>query len=309
MLTELARYEMRRVAPGRPTAVTIGVFDGVHLGHQRLFAGLREMAAARGLASVILTVHPAPVAVLRPDIRIRYITTLEERLRLLRREAVDKVGRLTFTSELAQVSAMDFMRGLREELDLRLIVGGEDLTVGRAREGTVAWLRAHGPELGYEVGVVPFLTLGDRKMGSSGIREALARGDVETAARVLGRPYSLHGPVIHGAHFGRALGFPTANIAVAPDLAIPADGIYVTRAWLGETGYPAVTYIGTRPAVDGGARSIETHLLDFDADIYDQELRVDFLARVREDRTFAGLDELAAQIGRDIAAARAYFQR
>lgn len=307
MLTEIAQQELRRVHPGRPTAVAIGVFDGVHLGHQSLLQRLRALAAARGLASVVLTFHPAPISVLRPEVRVSYITTLEERLRLLRAQGLDEVGRITFTSDLAQVSAADFVRGLRAELDMRLLLGGADLTLGRAREGNVAWLREHGPALGFDVEIVSFRTDGERKMGSSGIREALAAGDVETAARLLGRPFSLHGPVVHGAHRGRAIGFPTANIAVGADLAAPAFGVYVTRAFAGETAYHAVTNIGRRPTFDDGAPSIEPHILDFDSDLYGRTLRLDLLARLRGEQKFSGIDELLAQIRRDVAATRAWF--
>jgi riboflavin kinase / FMN adenylyltransferase len=307
VLTELARQELQRVALGRPAAVAIGVFDGVHLGHRYLLGQLRTLAESRGLASVVLTFHPAPVSVLRPDIRLSYITTLEERLRLLRDLGVDEVGRLTFTSDLAQVSAHDFVAGLRQELDARLLVGGSDLALGRAREGTVTWLREHGPALGVDVQTVDFMAEGGRKMGSSGIREALAQGDVETAARVLGRPFSLHGPVVHGAERGRTIGFPTANIAVGADLAVPAFGVYVTRAIVGEVSHQAVTNIGRRPTFDDGTPSIETHLLDFDADLYDQELRIELLARLRGEQKFSGVQELVAQIGKDVQAARAYF--
>ncbi len=297
------------MAPGGPVAATIGVFDGVHRGHQLLMTRLRELAASRGLASVVLTFHPAPISVLRPDVRLSYITTLEERLRLLRDQGVDAVGRLTFTSELAQVSAHDFMAGLREELDLRLLVGGPDLSVGRAREGTVAWLREHGPALGFEVETVAFVADGERKMGSSGIREALARGDVEAAARVLGRLYSLRGPVVHGDHRGRTIGFPTANLAVAADLAVPAFGVYVTRAYLGEASYHAVTNIGLRPTFATTAPpSVETYILDFDADIYDRELRIELLTRLRGEQKFSGIDALLAQIRADVAATRDFFE-
>jgi riboflavin kinase/FMN adenylyltransferase len=307
MLTDLARLELRQVAPGRPSAVTLGVFDGVHLGHQHLINELHRLARARGLASVVLTFHPAPVSVLRPEIRLHYITTLEERLRLLRALGVDQVGRLTFTSELAQVSAQDFLKGLRDELDARLIVGGPDLAIGRGREGTVEWLRRHGPALGIEVATVEFLSDGGRKMGSSTIREALQAGDVVTAGRLLGRPFALHGPVVRGAQRGRLLGFPTANIAVGADLAIPAFGVYVSRVYVGETAYPAVTNIGRRPTFDDGPPTVEPHLLDFDGDLYDQELRVELLARLRGEQRFSGVEELVAQIRRDVAAARAYF--
>lgn len=307
MLTDLARLELRQVAPGRPSAVTLGVFDGVHLGHQHLINELHRLARARGLASVVLTFHPAPVSVLRPEVRLQYITTLEERLRLLRALGVDQVGRLTFTSELAQVSARDFLKGLRDELDVRLIVGGPDLAIGRGREGTVEWLRRHGPALGVDVATVEFLSDAGRKMGSSTIREALQVGDVVTAGRLLGRPFALHGPVVRGAQRGRSLGFPTANIAVGADLAIPAFGVYVSRVYVGETAYPAVTNIGRRPTFDDGPPTVEPHLLDFDGDLYDQELRVELLARLRGEQKFSGVEELVAQIRRDVAAARAYF--
>lgn len=277
------------------------------MGHQHLIKALHRLARERGLASVVLTFHPAPVSVLRPDVRLQYITTLEERLHLLRALGVDQVCRLTFTSELAQVSAQDFLKGLREELAVRLIVGGPDLAIGRGREGTVEWLRRHGPALGVEVATVEFLSDTGRKMGSSTIREALQAGDVVTAGRLLGRPFALHGPVVRGAQRGRLLGFPTANIAVGADLAIPAFGVYVSRVYVGETAYPAVTNIGRRPTFDDGPPTVEPHLLDFDGDLYDQELRVELLVRLRGEQKFANVEELVAQIRRDVAAARAYF--
>ncbi|MBI2761003.1 MAG: bifunctional riboflavin kinase/FAD synthetase [Chloroflexi bacterium] len=309
MLTELARQELRRVASGRPCAVAIGVFDGVHRGHQFLVERLRGLAREQGLASVVLTFHPAPVSVLRPDVRISYITTLEERLELLRGLGVDEVGRLTFTSDLAQVSASDFVRGLRDELDIRLLVGGPDLSVGRAREGTVEWLKAHEAELGVAVETVAFIVDGDRKMGSTAIREALGRGDVESVGQVLGRPFALHGPVVHGAHRGRTIGFPTANIAIGADLAVPAFGVYVSRVHVGEASYNAVTNIGRRPTFDDGPPTIEAHLLDFDGDLYGHLLRLELLSRLRGEVKFSGIDELVAQIRRDVEATRKYFGR
>jgi riboflavin kinase/FMN adenylyltransferase len=304
MLTDLARQELRRIAPRQPCAVSIGVFDGVHRGHQHLIQHLRAVAHEHGLASVVLTFHPAPITVLRPEIRVRYITTLEERLQLLRDRGVDEVGSLTFTSDLAQVSAADFARGLRDELDLRFLVGGPDLTIGRAREGNVTWLRAHQPETGVAVETVSFLDDDGRKMGSSAIREALGEGDVETARRLLGRPFALHGPVVHGAHRGRTIGFPTANIAVAPDLVIPAFGVYATRVRVGEAIYAGATNIGRRPTFDDGVPSVEPHVLDFDGDLYGQTIRLEFVARLRGETKFASVDELKAQIGRDVQAAR-----
>ena len=307
MLTELAREELRRAALDRPSAVTLGVFDGVHLGHQALVAELIRQARKRGYGSVVLSFHPAPITVLRPEVRVRYISTLEERLALLRSLGVDEVASLTFTSDLAQVSAQDFIAGLRQQLDMRLLVGGPDQAVGRAREGDLPWLHAHGPALGFEVETVGFSQEDGRKMGSSWIRAALAEGDVEAARRLLGRPFALHGPVVGGARRGRTIGFPTANIAIAPDLAVPAFGVYVTRAFI-ESGapLPAVTNIGRRPTFDDGSPSIETHVLDFDGDLYGRELRIELLARLRGEQKFDGIESLVAQIQRDVAAARAY---
>ncbi len=309
MLTDLAREELRGAATGRPCAVAIGVFDGVHLGHELLIGRLRELAGERGLASVVLTFHPSPITVLRPEVRIAYLSTLEERLRLLAGLGVDEVARLTFTSDLAQVSAADFVTGLRRELDMRLIVGGPDLSIGRGREGNVDWLRAHGSDLGFAVETVDFLAEGGHKLGSTSIREALTRGDVDLAGRILGRPFALHGPVVHGAHRGKTIGFPTANMAVGADLAVPAFGVYVSRAHTGETSYQAVTNIGRRPTFDDGAPSIEPHLLDFDGDLYGQEIRLELLARLRGEQKFGGIDALVAQIHQDVQQTRRWFDQ
>lgn len=309
MLTELAREELGAANPGRPCAVSIGVFDGVHLGHVHLVRELRRLAAGRGLASVILTFHPAPVSVLRPEVRLRYLTTLDERLDLLRALGVDEVARLTFTSDLAQVAAPDFISGLRDHLGMKLLVGGPDLALGRGREGTVSWLQGHGGALGVDVATVDFVADEGHKTGSSAIRAALAEGDVERAGRLLGRPVALHGPVVHGAQRGRTIGFPTANIAVASDLAVPAFGVYVTRSIIGEAVYPSVTNIGRRPTFDDGAPSIEPHLLDFSGDLYGQMMRLELLARLRGEQKFDGIDALVAQIRSDAEAARQWHRQ
>src|SRR5262249_29471768 len=158
---------------------------GVHRGHQALLRHLRESAAARGLASGVITFHPAPIAVFRPDVRVMYITSLEERIELLQASGVDAVAPVTFTSELAQVSAEDFVAAMCRTFDMRLLLGGPDISVGRARQGDATWLAEHGPALGFELEVVqPVMVEGDHKVGSSGIRDAVARGDMETAAEL-----------------------------------------------------------------------------------------------------------------------------
>jgi riboflavin kinase/FMN adenylyltransferase len=308
MTTQLAIEELARCAPGRPSAVTIGKFDGVHRGHQHLVRLLMERAHAEGLASVVVTLHPHPIAVLRPGTLITYLCSLEERVALLRDLGVDRVGVLSFTSELAQLSYRDFVALLVEQLELRLLLIGPDFAVGRDRQGSAERLRALGEERGFQVETVELLSEDDAKVGSGAVRDALTRGDMESVAQLLGRPFALRGPVVRGAERGATIGFPTANIAVAPDLALPAFGVYVTRAYLGEAAYESVTNIGRRPTFDEQRPTIEVHLLDFEGDCYERELRIELLHRLRDEQRFAGVDALVAQIGRDVEAGRAYFR-
>ena len=308
MTTQLAREELRRAAPGRASAVTIGKFDGVHRGHRYVVQTLLDHARAQALASVVITIHPNPITVLRPGTPVSYLCSLEERIALLRQLGVDQVGVLPFTSELAQLSYQDFVALLIEQLQLRLLLIGPDFALGRDRAGSAEKLRALGDERGFDVAIVPLLEENDAKVGSGAIREALSRGDMETVAQLLGRPFALRGPVVRGAERGQTIGFPTANIAVAPDLTLPSYGVYVTRAYLDEMYYPSVTNIGQRPTFDETRPTIEVHLLDFEGDCYERELRIELVQRLRDEQRFDEVDELIAQIRQDVAAARAYFE-
>jgi len=310
MTVTLAREELARVAPGRDTAVTIGKFDGVHRGHQHLIAGLIERARGEGLASVAVVLYPNPSTVLRPGTALSYLTSLDERLELLRRLGPDSVGILPFTSELAQLSARDFASLLSQELRMRLLYVGPDFALGRNREGTVGALRRIGRDLGFRVEVADMLIEEGEKVGSSAVREALAAGEAEEMASLLGRPFSLRGPVVAGARRGLSLGFPTANIAIGLDRALPAFGVYVTRAFVRENQYPSCTNIGVRPTFDGEARpTVETYILDFQDKLYGEEVRIDLLHRLRDELRFESADELVAQMQRDIAATYRYFSR
>lgn len=309
MSTQLAREELGRASAGRPSAVTIGKFDGVHRGHRHLVGRLLALARRHDLASVVITLYPHPITVLRPGTPVTYLCSLEERVALLRELGVDRVGVLSFTSELAQLSYREFLRLLIDQLDLRLLLIGADFAVGRDRAGNVDALRALGEEWGFAVETVPLLSEDDEKVGSDAIREALAAGDMESVARLLGRPFALRGPVVRGAERGRRIGFPTANIAVAPDLALPKFGVYVTRAYVGESAYDSVTNIGRRPTFDERRPTIEAHLLNFEGDLYERELRLELLHRLRDERRFSSPEELVAQIRRDAEAARAYFTK
>ncbi len=309
MSTQLALEELGRARPGRPSAVTIGKFDGVHRGHRHLVSSLLDRAQSEGLASVVVTLYPNPATVLRPGKPITYLCSLEERVALLRELGVDQVGVLSFTSELAELSYKGFVRMLVDQLDLRLLLVGSDFSVGRDRQGTVEALSALGEEWGFKAEAVPLLSESDTKVGSRVIREALAEGDMEVVTRLLGRPFDLHGPVVRGADRGRRIGFPTANLAVAPDLAIPKFGVYVTWAYLGESRYASVTNVGKRPTFSETRPTIEVHLFDFEGDCYERELRVELLHRLRDEQRFSGVEELTAQIQRDIRAARSHFAK
>jgi riboflavin kinase / FMN adenylyltransferase len=306
----LVRDELRRsVTPGEH-AISIGVFDGVHGGHRMLVQRMLDEARARGLTGGVVTFHPHPITVLRPGTPFIYIESLERRVELLRAAGAEFVSVLQFTSELQQVSAEDFMRLLVEEARVRLVVVGEDFRLGRGGEGTTQRLAEIGAEQGFEVVPVPLLNDGDvdERISSTRVREAIADGEMETVAALLGRPYALRGPVLHGDERGRTIGFPTLNIGVSADRAIPPNGVYVTRAYHGDREFHAVTNIGTRPTFNAGERRhVETHLLDFEGDLYGQVVTIELLSRLRAEIKFSGPDALVEQIRADVTATREWF--
>lgn len=277
--------------------VTIGTFDGVHRGHQRLLARAVERGEALQLPVTGITFEPVPAAVLRPDVFPGRLATAEEKQALLADSGLDEIVVVPFTPELSRWSPDTFMRWLQEKTGLRELWVGEEFALGKDRVGTVERLTHIGESLGYRVVAVPRLTNGDEVISSSHVRMAVMTGDVARARRLLGRPFRVAGEVVHGQHLGRQIGFPTANVAPPPDLAPLANGIFAAWAWLpdDEAPRPAVTYIGSRPTVDDGERMIETHLLDFEGDLYGQTLATDFLERIRPDARFDSLTDLIAQ--------------
>jgi len=304
-MSEFAREELRHFGLGRPTALTIGNFDGVHRGHQHLVRFVIERARALGLAAGAITLYPDPARVLRPQEPPQYLTSLEERLELLHGLGLDLVLPLTFTSELAELSPRAFVTLLRDELDMRLLVMGPDNAFGRNRQATPEAVARLGEELGFGVEVLPApLGLAELTISSTAIRAALAAGDLETVAQQLGRPYSIRGPVVRGDGLGRQIGFPTANIAVTADRALPAFGVYATWAFVGEARHASATSIGVRPTVGGENVTVETYIMDFEGDLYDQTLRIELVARLRPELKFDSLEAMKGQIARDVAEAR-----
>jgi len=305
----LVREELRRTVTAGAHAVSIGVFDGVHGGHVALVHRMLEEAHAHGLTGGVVTFHPHPATVIHPDVPFSYLDSLERRVELLRALGVAFVSVLPFTSELQQTSAENFARLLVEDARMRRLVVGEDFRLGRGGEGTVDRLRELGETLGFEV-VAMLLEpdAGGARISSTRVRAALAAGRMDEVGRLLGRPFAIRGPVLPGDGRGHAIGFPTLNIGVSPDRALPPHGVYVTRCTTqqGAAGrsYSAVTNIGTRPTFDGTSVSVETHLLDFEGDLYAHVVTIELLALLRPEHKFAGVEELVAQIRRDVDAAR-----
>ncbi len=308
MTAQLARDELARAATGRPSAVTLGKFDGVHRGHRYLVEKLLSRAAHKGLATSVVALHPSPITVLRPGTLVTYLCSLEERVALLRGLGAGSVGVLSFTHDIAQLSYRDFATLLRECLDMRLLLVGPEFALGRDREGTVERLREFGEERGFEVETVQLLSEDGSKVGSGTVRAALARGDMETVSALLDRAFDLRGPVVRGEERGSKIGFPTANIAIAPDLALPKFGVYVTRSHLNGRTFASVTNIGERPTFGAGLSTIETHILDFEGNCYDRELRIELLHRIRDEQRFADVNELVSQIARDVEATEVFFK-
>ncbi|MBI2767078.1 MAG: riboflavin biosynthesis protein RibF [Chloroflexi bacterium] len=305
MLPSFTLTQLTAGAPGIESALTVGVLDGVHLGHQALLGRLRDEARKRALSPGVVTLHPHPLTVLRPETRPSYLTTLEDRIELMRQAGADWVIPLTFTSEVSEITAEDLATTFYEHLRMRLMVLGPDASFGRgAPKDTAARMQALGAQLGFEVIQVEPLMHDHERYSSTAVRKALAAGDMERVTSLLGRSYRLGGPVVRGFERGRTIGFPTANISVAADRALPALGVYASRAHVLGRDLPGATNIGTRPTFDAGHVSVETHLMDFKGDIYGERMEIDIVHRIRAETAFASVDELIAQIGRDVEAAR-----
>jgi riboflavin kinase/FMN adenylyltransferase len=289
--------------------ITIGTFDGVHRGHQALLARTVARARALGVTATAVTFEPIPAQILRPDRFPGRICPPEDKLARLAAAGLDEVVILEFSRDFSEQTPEMFLGDLDRAAHPVELWVGQAFALGRDRVGDVARISRIGEELGFAVVAVERLTDGDEVISSSAIRRAVMAGDPARARRLLGRPFRVTGPVIHGAHLGRTIGYPTANISPPRDLAPLADGIYVAEAVLpgDERHWPAMTYVGTRPTVDGGARLVETHLLDFAGDLYGQVIAVDLLDHVRGDERFGGLEALIAQLGRDEAATRRWF--
>ncbi len=295
----------------RGCILTIGNFDGIHLGHEALLREVLERGRSQGRSTAVYTFDRHPKRVLQPGIHLPRLMSREQLAWALSERGIDALVVEPFTAELASLSAEAFIRDvLVKSLAPAEVVVGRDFRFGRGRSGTDETLRRELPALGIQVDIIAQVLEGGVDVSSTRIRSLLQEGAVEEVHRCLGRPYSVWGAVMQGDRRGRELGFPTANLAPDNEL-LPARGVYATRVSFlekgrpGATSYPAVTNIGTRPTFDTDQTLCETHLLDFDADIYDRRISVEFHTRLRAEKRFPGPDALRAQIARDVEAARA----
>jgi riboflavin kinase/FMN adenylyltransferase len=305
LTSNLADLQLPDECAHHEAVVTVGAFDGIHLGHQALIESMVESAHRGGRMAGLVTFYPHPSGVLQPERRARYLTTPGEKAVLLEPSGLDWMVVILFTPEVADTSPAAFVQLLHERLRMRRLWVGPDFALGRGRAGDLARLQELGRQVGFDVHEESYLTIGGSKVSSSRIRTLVHRGHVKEAARLLGRHYRLTGEVVHGAQRGRCLGYPTANLAVQPDRVIPANGIYVTFACLGSVRYGSVTNVGIRPTFDNGEPSVEAYLLDYGGDLYGRDLVLEFVARLRPEKRFSDVADLVKQIERDVVEARA----
>ncbi|RUM92950.1 MAG: riboflavin biosynthesis protein RibF [Thermodesulfatator sp.] len=292
--------------PFYKAALTIGNFDGVHLGHQALFSKVVEIAKETGGDRVALTFHPHPMKVLRPDNPPKLISTLEQKVELIMAAGIDHLVCLPFTRDFAKTTATDFVKNiLWESLGVRDLVVGYDYACGKGRQGDISFLKKMGTELGFNVHVVQPVMVDGKIVSSTAIRELVKQGNMREVRKMLGRYYQIRGVVQKGKkRGGPVVGFPTANLAINREDLCPKPGVYAVQVLHGDTCYGGVINIGYNPTFGDNKLGAEVHIFDFKKDIYGHEIKVNLVARIREEKKFSGPDELAAQISKDIEKAR-----
>jgi riboflavin kinase/FMN adenylyltransferase len=292
--------ELASITPQRETLLAVGVFDGVHAGHRYLLEKLQQRAAERKLLSGVVTFNPHPQSVLHPHNQLPWLSNLEDRVSALEEAGVNIVAVLTFTPKVAQLSAREFMSLLKKHLKMRGIMVGPDFVLGRGGEGNINLLRALASEMKFSVEVIPPYTVNGEVVSSTLIRQALAQSDMRRVKRLTGRYFHLRGKVITSGKRGRVLGFPTANLDIKPQQALPGNGVYATITQVDGKQFPSATNIGTHPTFGEGERMVETHLIQYKGDLYGKEIRVEFVQKLRDEQRFASAAELKKQIEKDI---------
>jgi riboflavin kinase/FMN adenylyltransferase len=302
------RQRLASAAPSKETVVTIGVFDGVHRGHRHLLRQVVELAGDRYIPTVV-TFANRPITVLRPGTEPSYLTTLDQRIDLIKQQGIELVVCLEFTLEMAEVPAAEFAKMLSDSLKMKGLVLGPDSALGKDRQGDLAFMQKQGEELGFWASSVEPLEIDGQPVKSRRIRDAVANGNLAVCPELLGRNHLLSGVVVVGDQRGRTLGFPTANLDVDPQLLLPGDGIYATWAIIDGEHHQAATSIGIRPTFDLTQRLVEVFVMDFSGDLYGKTVGVEFITKVRDQEKFDGLDALIKQINQDVDDCRQVLDR
>lgn len=295
-----------------PTVLTIGTFDGLHRGHQDLISQLKAKARRQQAQAAVIAFHPRPKTVLAPHLPgDDYLTTSTERIALFETLGVDVLVLIPFTIELSQTTAYNFTKMIVERLNVVQLCIGHDFALGKNREGNVDKLASLGREFNYTVSVIEPFVLDGQVISSTQVRQQLTAGNVRQATHLLGRYPALTGEVVRGAQRGRTIGFPTANLALPAERLVPANGVYATfvRRIGQEQRYAGVTNIGIRPTFGSEQRTVETHIFDFNEDIYGQHFTLEFVERQRPEKKFENIDALIAQIRQDTKQARSLLDR
>jgi riboflavin kinase/FMN adenylyltransferase len=292
--------ELANIAPHGETLLTIGVFDGVHAGHRYLLEKLQWQAAEKNLLSGVVTFNPHPQSVVHSQNKLLWLSAPEDRVKSLQRLGINLVAVLTFTPEVSKLSAREFMSLVKKQLRMRSIMVGSDFALGRGREGNIHLLRALGLEMNFSVEVIPPYAINGEIVSSTLVRQALTKGDVEKVRSLMGRYFQIRGKVVTSDKRGQILGFPTANLDIKPQQALPGNGIYATITQVGDKQFHSATNIGTRPTFGGGEKTVETYLLNYRGDLYSKEVRVEFVQKLRDEQRFPSSKELKAQIKQDV---------
>jgi riboflavin kinase/FMN adenylyltransferase len=301
----LVEEELAQFSTGSDTLLTVGVFDGVHLGHKYLISRLLEQAGPRNLLAGVVTFRQHPEELLTPRTRMPFLTGIEERIALLKNEGVGIVVPLSFTAELARLKARPFVLLLQKHLRMRGLVIGSDFALGKGREGDIDTLQRLGQEMNFSVTVVPPLMINGEVVSSTAIRKALADGNMSKVHELLGRSFSLQGQVVTGAGRGEGLGFPTANLDISPERALPPDGVYASRAYIDGRAYQSMANIGQCPTFGGCERTVEAYIVDYRGDLYGQELKIEIIARLRDEKKFDSAEALKTQMAEDVRQGKA----
>lgn len=302
---QVVEEELTKFSPKRDMILTVGVFDGVHLGHKYLLSRLKELAQQQNLLSGVVTFGQHPQKILSPQTKLPCLTDLAQRIELLKNEGIEIVVPLSFTPDLAHLSARQFLSLLKKHLRMRWLVIGPDFALGQNREGNADTLHQMGQDMNFGVTVVPPIVINGKVVSSTAIRDALANGDMKKVHDLTGRSFSLQGQVVTGAGRGTGLGFPTANLNTNATQALPPDGVYATWAIIDGKAYQSMTNIGKRPTFENGQRLVEVYILDYHGDLYERELKIDIIERLRSEKRFDTTEELKQQIELDIKQGRA----